>query len=148
MSSRLSRGRSRSVAPAKPRYLALVRRFPLRPIRSDEENEAALAMLGSLAEHQREDPLAPEEHDYIAVLARLVEDYEGARYPRGPVPGPAMLAHLMEARGLGPARLATETGMAESTVAGLLRGARPIGPRQARILARYFEVDPALFQDG
>jgi HTH-type transcriptional regulator / antitoxin HigA len=148
MPSRLSPIRARSVAPAKPKYLALVRKFPLRPIRSEEENEAALALLGSLAERQREGALTPEEHDYIAVLGKLIEEYENAQYPRGPVTGSAMLAHLIEARGISQAQLAADTGIPESTVSGLVRGSRPLGRKQIQILARYFGVDAALLQDG
>jgi HTH-type transcriptional regulator / antitoxin HigA len=148
MASRLSPIRARSIAPAKPKYLALVRKFPLRPIRSEEENEAALAMLGSLGERQRQGALTPEEHDYIAVLAKLIEEYEDGRYPRGPVTGAAMLAHLIEARGISQAQLAADTGISESTVAGLVRGSRPLGRKQMHVLARYFGVDAALLQDG
>ncbi len=124
MPSRLSPSRPRPIAPAKPKYLALVRKFPLRPIRSEEENEAALAVLGSLAERQREGPLAPEEHDYIAVLAKLIEEFESTQYPRGPVSGAVMLAHLIEDRGISQARLAADTGTAESNGVGT-------GPRRA-----------------
>jgi len=148
MPSRLSPSREGVVAPAKPKYLALVRKFPLRLIRSEEENEAALAILGSLGERQRKDPLAPEEHEYIAVLAKLIEEYENSRYPRGPVTGSAMLAHLIEARGISQAQLAAGTGMAESTVSQLVRGSRPLGRKQIEVLARYLNVDAALFQDG
>jgi len=80
------------------RYLALVRKFPLRPIRSEEENEAALAVIQTLGERQQERPLEPEEHDYIAVMAKLIEEYEKEHYPSGPVSGAAMLAHPIEAR--------------------------------------------------
>jgi HTH-type transcriptional regulator / antitoxin HigA len=148
MASRLSPIRARSIAPAKPKYMALVRKFPLRPIRSEEENEAALAMLGSLGERQREGALTPEEHDYIAVLAKLIEEYENAQYPRGPVTGSAMLAHLIEARGISQAQLAADTRIPESTVAGLVRGSRPFGRKQIEVLARYFNVDATLLQDG
>ena len=70
---------------AKPKYLALVRKFPLRPIRSEEENEAALTVIEALGKRQQERPLEPEEHDYIAVLAKLIEEYENEHYPSGPV---------------------------------------------------------------
>jgi HTH-type transcriptional regulator/antitoxin HigA len=133
---------------ATDKYLALVCKFPLRPIRSEEENEAALAVLGSLGERQRESPLSPEEHDYIAVLAKLIEEYEGTQYPRVPVTGTAMLAHLIEARGISQARLAGDTGIPESTVAGLVRGSRPLGRKQIQVFARYFGVDATLLQDG
>ncbi|MGP0069317.1 MAG: helix-turn-helix domain-containing protein [Isosphaeraceae bacterium] len=135
-----------AMSPAKPKYLALVRKFPLRLIQSEEENEAALAVLESLGERRPEKPLAPEEHDYIAVLAKLIEDYENSRYPRGPVSAAAMLAHLIEARGISQARLAADTGLSESTVSQLVRGSRPPGRRQIQILARYFDVDPVLLQ--
>ncbi len=72
---------------AKPKYLALVRKFPLRPIRSEEENEAALAVIDAFGERQQVRPLEPEEHDYIAVLAKLIEEYENEHYPSGPVSG-------------------------------------------------------------
>jgi HTH-type transcriptional regulator/antitoxin HigA len=131
---------------AKPKYLALVRKFPLHLIRSEDENEAALAVLESLGERHRERPLAPEEHDDIAVLAKLIEEYENSRYPRGPVSGAAMLAHLIEARGISQAQLAADTGLSESTLSELVRGLRPLGRRQIQVLARYFGVDAALLQ--
>ncbi len=144
MSGRLSPIPAQAIAPAKPKYLALVRKFPLRPIRSEEENEAALAMLESLGERQRVRALTPEEHDYIAVLAKLIEEYENKRYPRGPVTGAAMLTHLIEAKGITQAQLAAETGLAESTVSQLVRGTRPFARRHIQVFARYFGVDPVL----
>jgi HTH-type transcriptional regulator/antitoxin HigA len=138
---------TKTIAPAKPRYLALVRKFPLRPIRSEEENEAALAVLQSLGDRQRERPLQPEEHDYIAVLGKLIEEYENSRYPRGPVAGAAMLAHLIEAKSITTAQLATDTGLAESTISQLLSGKRKLNRQVVSILARYFHVEPALFVD-
>jgi HTH-type transcriptional regulator / antitoxin HigA len=144
MPSRMSPSPVKSIAPAKPKYLALVRKFPLRPIRSEEENEAALAVLGALGERQRKGALAPEEHDYIAVLAKLVEEYENSAYPRGPVTGSAMLAHLIEAKGISQAQLAAETGVAQSTMSQFVRGSRPLGHKHIRLFARYFRVDPSL----
>ncbi len=130
---------------ATDKYLALVREFPLRPIRSEEENEAALAVLASLGERQRESPLSPEEHDYIAILANLIEEYEGTQYPRAPVSGSAMLAHLIEARGISQAQLTADTGIAESTLSGLIRGSRRSARGRSRS-SRDFSVDPALLR--
>ena len=59
MSTRLSSTSVKSIPPAKPKYLALVRKFPLRLIQSEAENEVALAVLESLGERQHERPLAP-----------------------------------------------------------------------------------------
>jgi HTH-type transcriptional regulator/antitoxin HigA len=137
----------KSVAPAKPKYLALVRKFPLRLIQSEEENEAALAVLESLGERQAESSLAPEEHDYIAVLAKLIEEFESSRFPRGPVTGAAMLAHLIEAKGITRAQLAGHTGLAESTISQLLRGRRKLSRQLISVFAQYFRVEPVLFAD-
>jgi HTH-type transcriptional regulator/antitoxin HigA len=134
----------KSLPVARPKYLALVRRFPLRPIRSEEENEAALAVLKALGERRQEKPLQPEEHDYIAVLAKLIEEYECAHYARNSVSGVAMLAHLIEAKGVTQARLAADTGLAESTISELLRGKRILSHRHIQAFARYFRVNPTL----
>jgi HTH-type transcriptional regulator / antitoxin HigA len=128
-----------------PKYLALIRKFPLRPIRSEEENETALAVLASLAERREREPLEAEEFDYIAVLGKLVEEYEDTRYPRGPVSGAAMLAHLIEAQGISQAMLAADTGIAESTVSELLKQKRGLTRRHIEVFARYFRVEPAVF---
>ena len=47
-------------------YLGLVRRFPLRPIRSDGELDEAVAVVNSLLSRPR---LAPGESDYLEVLS-------------------------------------------------------------------------------
>jgi HTH-type transcriptional regulator/antitoxin HigA len=129
---------------AGSRYLDLIRTLPLRPIRSEEENEEALAMIAELGEKQRPVPLSAEEHDYIAVLAKLIEEYEAIRYPRGPVSASAMLAHLIEAKGITRAQLAADTGLAESTVSELLGSKRAFDRHQIELLARYFRVEPAV----
>jgi HTH-type transcriptional regulator / antitoxin HigA len=136
---------AKSLPAAKPKYLALVRKFPLRLIRSEEENEAALAVIQALGERQRARPLEPEEHDYIAVLAKLVEEYENEHYPSGPVSSAAMLAHLIEAKGITQARLAADTGVTESTISQLLQGKRKLSRQTIVIFANYFHVEPTLF---
>jgi len=136
---------AKSLPVAKPKYLALVRKFPLRLIRSEEENEAALAVIEALGERQQERPLEPEEHDYIAVLSKLIEEYENEHYPSGPVSGAAMLAHLIEAKGITQARLAADTGLTESSISQLLQGKRKLSRQIIAIFANYFDVEPSLF---
>ena len=127
------------------KYLALIRKFPLRPIRTEEENESALALLSSLARQREREPLEASELDYLAVLAKLVEEYENTMYPRGPVTGAAMLAHLIEARNITQSKLAADTGLPESTVSELLKEKRGLTRRHIEIFARYFCVAPAVF---
>lgn len=54
-------------------YLQLVRQFPLKPLTSRREFERA----GKILDHYngRED-LTTGERDYVAALARFVEDFE------------------------------------------------------------------------
>jgi HTH-type transcriptional regulator / antitoxin HigA len=130
------------------RHQDLVRIFPLRPIGSEDENEEALAVFGSLGELWREGLLSSDEIDYVRGLAKLIEEYEDSRYPRRPVSGSVMLAHLIEARGISQAQLAADTGIPELTLSELVRGSRPLGRKQIQVLARHFGVDDALFRDG
>jgi HTH-type transcriptional regulator/antitoxin HigA len=60
-------------------YLDLVRAFPLRPIRSTDEHDRAIATLDALDD--RRDELQLEERDYFLILALLVERYEDEIYP-------------------------------------------------------------------
>ncbi|MEO6811141.1 MAG: hypothetical protein ABI353_18690 [Isosphaeraceae bacterium] len=62
-------------------YLELIRRCPLRPIRSEAELTRAIAMLDWLIDKETAGLRTPSEHDYLLVLARLVEDYEDVHYP-------------------------------------------------------------------
>ena len=59
-------------------YLALVRAFPLRPIRSEAELDRAIAVIDSLI--ARED-LDLEQEDYLDVLGDLVHKYEAEHNP-------------------------------------------------------------------
>lgn len=59
-------------------YLELVRRFPLRPIRTEEELDAATVVIHSLIDKE---VLTPPEDDYLDVLSDLVIAYEEVHYP-------------------------------------------------------------------
>src|SRR5262249_33997328 len=54
-------------------YLALIRRFPLRPIRTEDQLDAAFAIIDELTDR---DDLAAAEDDFLEVLGDLVERYE------------------------------------------------------------------------
>jgi HTH-type transcriptional regulator/antitoxin HigA len=55
-------------ARPKNSYLHLIRKFPLRPIRSQLELDEALVVLDSLMDRM---PLQPEELDYLRVLGEM-----------------------------------------------------------------------------
>jgi HTH-type transcriptional regulator / antitoxin HigA len=123
-------------------YLELVSQFPLRPIRSDTELDRAIAVINSLI--RRED-LAPDEEDYLDVLSDLVEKYEAEQHPMPPVSDADLLRYLIEAKGVTQAKVAAETGIAESTISEILSGRRELNRRHIEVLAAYFHVNPSAF---
>ncbi len=123
-------------------YFDLVRQFPLRPLRSDEDLNHAVAMVDALLDRAS---LLPEEQDYVDVLSNLVHDYESEEHPMPPLPDHEMLRHLIEAKGVSQVEVARATGIVESTISAALKGARPLNRRHIGKLARYFNVAPGVF---
>jgi HTH-type transcriptional regulator / antitoxin HigA len=128
--------------PVGDLYFALIRRFPLRPIRSDEELDRAVAVVDALLDR---DDLAAEERDYLEVLGDLVEKYETENHPLPGVSDAEMLRHLIEARGESQAQVAAGAGIAASTISAVLTGKRGLNRKHVTALARYFSVSPAVF---
>jgi HTH-type transcriptional regulator/antitoxin HigA len=126
----------------KDRYLELVRRFPLRPIRSDAELDGAVSMVDSLLDRR---DLAPEEEDYVEVLGDLVEQYESDAHPMPPVSDAEMLRHLIDAKGVSQTEVSTAAGIADSTISEVLKGKRSLNRKHIGTLARYFNVSPDVF---
>ncbi len=127
---------------AKDGYFDLVRRFPLRPIRSDDELDEAIEVVDSLLSRGA---LAPEEEDYLEVLSDLVQRYESEAHPLAPVSDAEMLRHLIEAKGVSQSRVSRETGIADSTISEVLRGKRSLNRSHIGKLARYFKVSADVF---
>ena len=127
---------------ARDRYLELILRFPLRPLRSDEELDAAVAVIDALLSRPS---LKREEQDYLEVLGDLVEAYETEAHPLGPVSDADLLSHLIEARGVSQSEVAGATGIAVSTISEVLRGRRTLNRVHIGKLSRYFHVTPDTF---
>jgi HTH-type transcriptional regulator/antitoxin HigA len=126
------------------RYFALIRKLPLRPVRSERKLDQAIAMIDRLLARGR---LARDEEDYLDVLSDLVEKYEDEHYPIEPVSGLDALRHLVESSGKTRAIVAAEAGLPESTLSEVLLGRRRLNTRHIGILARYFRIDPGVFLD-
>ena len=105
-------------------YLALIRKLPLRPIRSEAELDRAIAMIDALSDRKE---LSPDEHDYLLVLANLIERYEDEHHAIPAVAGVSMLRYLIESKGVTQARVAAEAGIAESALSEILAGKRKLG---------------------
>jgi HTH-type transcriptional regulator / antitoxin HigA len=123
-------------------YLALIRRFPLRPITSEAELDQATALINELLDRDR---LDSAEDDYLDVLSDLIERYEDERHPIHEVSADKIFAFLIEQKGVTQAEAARSAGIAESTVSEVLSGKRQLTRKQIESLANYFHVSPAVF---
>ena len=124
-------------------YLGLIRRFPLRPIRSDRELKTASRLVDELLDRK----LKKDEEAYLDVLGTLIEQYEEANHPIEEVTAREMLEHLIEARGVSKRRVALEIDIAVSTISELVSGKRLINLTHIQKLARYFGVEPECLSD-
>lgn len=122
--------------------MKLIRKFPLRPIRSDEELDEAITVMNELIERTK---LSSAEDDYLEVLGYLVRQYEEVHHPILPVTDGELLRFLIETRELTQSQVAKESGISESTVSELLSGRRKLNRRQIAKFAAYFHVDPGTF---
>jgi len=126
-------------------YLSLVRNLPLRPIRAEAELDRAIEMVDALSDRAE---LSEDEQDYLLVLSSLIEKYEDDHYPVPEASGIPMLRSLIEFKGETQARVAAQTGIAESTLSEILAGKRKLAVKHITPLARYFKVDPGLLLPG
>jgi HTH-type transcriptional regulator / antitoxin HigA len=125
-------------------YLGLVRRFPLRPIRSAVEHRTALTIIDELMARGKN--LSDGEGDYIEAITRFIAEWErgnlleslGHASPR------ETLLHLMESRGMTPADLGDIIG-SRSAATMLLKGQREMSKAHIRAIAEHFGVSPAVF---
>lgn len=126
------------------RYLDLIRQFPLRPLRSDADLDAAVEVIDGLIDLPK---LTTAEQDYLDVLSDLVEAYEAEAVPiRWATVGDAeLLAFLIEQNGITQAAAASGAAIAESTISEVLAGKRKLNRTQIAKLARFFHVEPGAF---
>lgn len=130
------------------RYLELIRRFPLKPIRSEAELDHATAVARTLYD-QPEETLSQAERDYLDVLDQVIIAYEDIHYPMAEPSDGDMLRFLIEQKGVTQAAVARDAGLAASTVSEVLAGKRTLTRAQIGKLAKYFHVEPGVFRfDG
>jgi HTH-type transcriptional regulator/antitoxin HigA len=126
-------------------YQALIDIFPLRPLRSERDYDAALTVLDSLAVRP-EGTLDQGEQDYLDTLTMLVEAFDQEHYEldkedRDPL---AMLKYLMQESGATQADLGRLLGN-RALASLILNGHRGLSKSHIRKLADHFNVSPALF---
>ena len=124
-------------------YFRLIRRFPLRKLRSEEEHRRAMEVWDEYARKPDEE-VTEWESAYAGALAVLIEarERDTSRFGDRP-PSPArMLKHLMGERDMPLSDLNAVLGRDAAT---LLDEIGPFPEADAQALADYFRVDIRLF---
>ena len=138
----MSRTRTTVRAGAIPdSYLTLVKRHPLTSIRTENELDAAQAVLDALL---RED-LDDGGQAYLDALSDLVIVYEQEHHAVAPLPPHELLAYMLEERGMSQADLARAAGLAKATVSDLTTSKRPFTVNQIHRVANIFGLPGNLF---
>jgi HTH-type transcriptional regulator/antitoxin HigA len=126
-------------------YQSLLLDFTPRPIRAAGEYRRAMRQIERLMKMVR---LSRAQGELLELLATLVEKYESRELPTPKLSQAALLAHLIDARGVSQAQLAREAGLSRSVVTNVLKGRRGISQANIIRLARYFHVSSAAFMEG
>lgn len=124
-------------------YLTLVRRFPLRPIRSKKELAEAHKIIDALS-IRGEDDLSRDELDYLLVLGDQVSRYEDDVAIDEPQSGLVLLKHLVEANDLNASDIGRIVGQRELG-SKILRGERQISRNHAVALGQHFGLPGEVF---
>jgi len=125
-------------------YLALIKRFPLRPIRNEESLDAASDVFSELV--LKADRKTSDENDYVTVLGRLIREYEeGSQALAPPMTPKRALESLMEDNQFSQSELARQLEIPQSVISEFLGGKRGISKSLVLKLAEYFSVSPELF---
>ncbi len=124
------------------KYQELLFTYQPKIIRTEAENEKALAIIEELM--HRSDR-SPEEDELYELLITLVEKFEQDYYqPNSTVNLKSMLLFLLEQRGLTTQDLIKLFG-SEAIVEDLMNGVKNTYQQQSMILGQFFNVDPNLF---
>jgi HTH-type transcriptional regulator/antitoxin HigA len=131
-----------SVLTASPEYLALLKKFSPRMIRTEKENEAYTEILYEL--DQRSNKLTAAEKELARLLTLLIEDFEDRHYQLPRAKPLEVLQFLMDQHGLLQKDLADIFGT-PSIVSEVLSGKRDLNKDHIQRLSRRFHVSPELF---
>ena len=125
------------------KFQELLSYYQTKIIKTEEENEKALAIIEELMHCKHR---TNEENELYDLLIGLVEKFEQDFYlPATSTSTPnSMLLFLMEQQDVSKKDLEEVMGSAK-IVSDLVNGKQNISKEQAKILANLFHVDPSLF---
>lgn len=131
-------------------YLSLIKRFPLRPIRTNDELDMASEIFSELG--LKGDSLTQDERDYLDILEHIIADYEAVSpaiqamvEEARAIPPQQILRSLLEDNGLSQSQLAREIGCHQEHISAFLLGKRGLSKANAVKLAKRFRVSVDLF---
>lgn len=125
------------------KYSELLVKYQPKLIKTEDENEKALAIVEELMHAQNRTPEAEALYELLIVL---IEKFESDFYHPGSASTPhSMLLFLMEQQGVKPEDLVEVIG-SEDVVFELVNGRSEINDEQAKILGVFFKVDSSLFR--
>lgn len=110
----------------------------IRPIRSEEDYEAALHTIAELMEAQPQ--FGTDDFDRLDVLATLVEAYERENYPVGPADPVGVIEYHLERLGWTQAELARRANMQTSHLSAVLNHQRSLSLNQIKKLSVVFDI--------
>jgi HTH-type transcriptional regulator / antitoxin HigA len=122
-------------------YTDLLIRYQPKPIATDTDYEAAIALASDI-EHRS--ATTPEEETLLELLLTLIEKYEATHEPIPPSSGTSVLHHLMEAQDLNANDLVGVLG-SPTIVEQILAGQTAINTAQAQALAERLNVTAQVF---
>jgi HTH-type transcriptional regulator / antitoxin HigA len=124
------------------RYSELLSQYQPKLIRTEIDNEQALAIAEDLMHRPSR---SPEENELYDLLITLIEKFEQEYYLPGTASTPySMLLFLMDQRNLEAADLVEVFG-SEAIAADVLTNQVEFSKEQIKALGRFFQVDPGLF---
>ena len=124
-------------------YGKLLAKTQPRPIHREQDYDRMIEKIAALMERGEEN-LSPEETSLLEMMSILVERYEQERYPLEPSSPGEIIQFLMEQRGLQQRDLSNVLG-SKSHLSEILSRKREPSKEQAKKLAEFFHVSPALF---
>jgi len=137
----MPRTKSHKTARTGDTYMELVRRFPLKTIKNDDEHEKATSVISELLGRDLDNGAA----DYLDALLVLVNKYEEEHHAIDETMTPQQaLRSLMGSNMLSQADIGRMIG-SESAVSMFLKGDRNLSKAQIKKLVDRFKVDASLF---
>jgi HTH-type transcriptional regulator / antitoxin HigA len=126
----------------RDRYKDLLSEYQPKLVKTEADNDQALAMIERLMHLSSR---TPEQQELYELLIVLVEKFEQEFYQPTPANNPkSMLSFLLEQRDMPPSELVDILG-SRDVVEDILAGKTQIDRSSAELLGQLFHVDPMLF---